>query len=130
MFPSNVENLKNKEMRNDIIYLLTDSDKIEVNCDEILYVENSLQFSRIIFLNEEKLETLMTIDEVENLLTDKGFFRFNNKYLVNLRFVQAVIPSDASKVILENGKEIFVSHNKKDELFKSLRIVYELHELA
>ena len=112
------------------IYVPTERGKMKIDCSQILYIETSLQFSRVTFVNEEKLELLLTINEVEHLLFNQGFFRFNNKYLVNLIYVEVVFPSDASKVVLENGKEIFVNHNKKDELFESLKQVYELHELV
>lgn len=110
------------------IYIPTEKGKKKIESNEILYVETSMQLSRAVLVNNEKLELLLTIGEVEHLLFNQGFFRFNHKYLVNLNYVQAVFPSDASKVILENGKEIFVNHNKRDELFESLKQVYELHE--
>ena len=112
------------------IYVPTEKGKMKIDCSQILYIETSLQFSRLTLINNEKIELLLTISEIEHLLFDQGFFRFNNKYLVNLRYVEVVFPSDASKVVLENGKEIFVNHNKKDELFENLRQVFDLYELV
>lgn len=112
------------------IYIPTEKGNMKINCSRILFVESSLQFSRITFVSGEKLELLLTVNEVEHLLFNQGFFRFNNKYLVNLRYVEVVFPSNASKVVLENGKEIFVNHNKKDELFESLKQVYDLNVLV
>jgi DNA-binding LytR/AlgR family response regulator len=112
------------------IYIPTEKGKIKIDCSQILFVETSLQFTRATFANNETLEILLTIKEMEHLLAGQGFFRFNNKYLVNLIHVQIVFPSDASKVILENGKEIFVDYNKKDELFENLLQVYDLHEIV
>jgi DNA-binding LytR/AlgR family response regulator len=112
------------------IYVPTEKGKTKIDCSKILYVESSLQFTRVTFTNEEKLQLLLTINEVDHLLFNQGFFRFNNKYLVNLQYVEVVFPKDASKVVLENGKEIFVDHNKKDDLFESLKQVYDLHALV
>ncbi len=112
------------------IYVPTEKGKIKIDCSQILYVETSLQFTRVTFDNNKTIEILLTINEMEHLLAGQGFFRFNNKYLVNLLYVQIVFPSDASKVILENGKEIFVNYNKKDELFENLLQIYDLHELV
>lgn len=112
------------------IYIPTEEGKRKIDCSHLLYVETSLQFSRAIFVNNETLEILLTIKEMEHLLAEQGFFRFNNKYIVNLKYVQIVFPSDASKVILENGKEIFVDYNRKDELFENLLQIYDLHELV
>ena len=112
------------------IYIPTEKGKRKIDCSQLLYVETSHQFTRATFANNETLEILLTIEEMEHLLAGQGFFKFNNKYLVNLLYVQIVFPSDASKVILENGKEIFVNYNKKEELFENLLQVYDLQELV
>lgn len=116
-------------MNNYIIYVPTEKGKVKIDCNQVLYFESNVQTVSATFIDEEKLELLLTMSETEHLLLNQGFFRFNNKYFVNLRHVQVVFPSNASKVVLENGKEIFVNYNKRDELFESLRQVYELHEL-
>ncbi|MFC2096599.1 LytR/AlgR family response regulator transcription factor [Bacteroidota bacterium] len=112
------------------IYIPTENGKAKIDSSQILYIEASLQLTRITLVDNKELQALLTITEIEHLLFNQGFFRFNNKYLVNLRYVEVVFPHDASKVVLENGKEIFVKHNKRDELFDSLRQVYDLHELV
>jgi len=111
------------------IYIPTENGKRKIDCSQILYIETSLQFTRATFTNNETLEILLTMKEMEHLLAGQGYFKFNNKYFVNLLFVEIVFPSDAAKVILENGKEIFVNFNKKEELFENLLQVYDLHEL-
>ncbi len=117
-------------MGNYNIYVPTEKGKMKIDCSKILYIRTSLQFTRVTFENNEKLELLLTMNEIEHLLFGQGFFRFNNKYLVNLRHVEVIIPSDASKVVLDNGQEIFVDYNKRQELFESLGKVYDVHELV
>lgn len=112
------------------IYVPTEKGKMGIDIKHIMYIESVYDLSRIVFNNHEKLELLLTIDEVEQLLFDQGFFRFNYKYLVNLRYVQMIFPHDASKVILENGKEIFVSQSRREELFESLKKVFDLQEVG
>ena len=112
------------------IYVPTIKGNVAIDCKQIMYVESVLNFSKVVFTNNKYLELLLTVKETELLLSNQGFYRFNNKYLVNLHYVQVIFPSDASKVVLENGKEIFVDHNKRDELFENLREVYNLYEFA
>jgi len=112
------------------IYIPTERGKMGIDTKHIVYVEAEKDFSRIILNNNESLTLLLTIDEVEQLLFDKGFFRFNYKSLVNLRYVQMIFTRDASKVVLENGKEVFVSQNRREELFESLKKVFNLHEIV
>lgn len=112
------------------IYVPTEKGKMGIDIKHITFIESVRDFSRIVFNNNEKLELLLTLDEIEQLLFDQGFFRFNYKYLVNLRYVHLIFPGDASKVILENGKEIFVSQSRREELFENLRKVFDLQEIV
>jgi len=112
------------------INVLTEKGKMTFDCSMILYVESSLQFSRITLLDNQVIELLLTLQEVEYILLDQGFFKMNNRLLVNLKYVEVVFPSNASKIIMENGKEVLVNYTKRDELFENLKQVYELHELV
>jgi len=112
------------------IYIPTEKGKIKIDSSQILYVESVIHLSKVTLINKQEIQILLTINEIEHLLFNQGFFRFNNRYLVNLSYVEVVFPHNASKVVLENGKEIFVDHNKRDELFNSLREVYDLLELV
>lgn len=111
------------------IYVPTEKGKMGIDIKHIMFIESVRDFSRIVFNNNEKLEIILTLDEVEQLVFDQGFFRFNYKYLVNLRYVHLIFPGDSSKVILENGKEIFVSQSQREELFESLMKVFDLQEI-
>lgn len=115
-------------MNNYYINVITKKGEVELDSNQILYIEASLQFSKLTLINNKTIELLLAISEVEHLLLNHGFFKFNNKILVNLKYIEVVFPSNASKVILENGKEIFVNYDKREELFESLKQVYELCE--
>jgi DNA-binding LytR/AlgR family response regulator len=112
------------------INVLTENGKTTIDCSKILYVESSLQFSRVTMLDDKTIELLLTLQEVEYMLLEQGFFKMNNRFLVNLKYVEVVFPSNASKIIMENGKEVLVNYTKREELFENLRQVYELHELV
>jgi len=112
------------------INVLTENGKITIDCNKILYIEASLQFARVTLINNQTIELLLTMQEIGYVLLEQGFFKINNRLLVNLKHIEVVFPSNASKVIMENGKEIFVNYNKREELFENLREVYELHELV
>ena len=102
---------------------------IEVlNCNELMYADAEHDYSRIVFKDEGVIEVLLTITELEYFLSKRGFFRFNNTTLVNLRYVQVIFPLDASIVILENGEEISVSKERREDLFEGLKEVFELQE--
>ena len=115
-------------MSNYNISIITEKGRMKLDCNQVIYVEASLQSSKLTLINNKTVELLLTISEIEHLLLNQGFFKFNNKLLVNLKYVEVVFPSNASKVILENGKEIFVNHDKREKLFEKLKQVYDLQE--
>ncbi|HAN18619.1 MAG: hypothetical protein A2X13_13675 [Bacteroidetes bacterium GWC2_33_15] len=109
------------------IYLPTKNGKIGVELKHILYFESLGDTNFMVLNNDEKIELLMAVDEIEQLLCYRGFFRFTQNYLVNLKAVQLIFPGDASKVVLENGKEIFAPQSRREELFRELEKVYQVH---
>lgn len=112
------------------INVITESGRKTIESNQIMYIETSLQFSRVTLTNNETIELLLTIAEVEYLLSKQGFFKLNDKFILNLNNIEVVFPSNASKIIMENGKEVFVNFNRREELFENLKEVYQLHELV
>jgi len=94
--------------------------------DEIIYLETYNNITVLYYKSGETENIEYTVGDIEMILFDKGFFRFNYKCIVNLKYVQMVLPDNSSKVILENGKEIFVTQNRRAELYKSLEKMYEM----
>jgi len=110
------------------IYLPSKNGKLGLDLNQILYFEAFGDTDYMVLNNNKKVEILMDIDEIEQLLWYQGFYRVSKNYLVNLKAVQIIFPSDTSKIILENGKEIFVPQNRHDELFYVLEKVCQLQE--
>jgi DNA-binding LytR/AlgR family response regulator len=115
-------------MKNLKICLPVKKGKIEVNLNQILYFESLGYNDYMVLKNNEKIELTMNVEEIEQILWSQGFFRISKNYLVNLTLVQIIFPSDAPKVVLDNGKEIFVPQSKRNELFKALESVCHLEE--
>ncbi|MCG8411414.1 MAG: LytTR family transcriptional regulator DNA-binding domain-containing protein [Bacteroidales bacterium] len=111
------------------INILTPEGKEKIDCNQLLYAESNFKFSRLILMNNT-INTLSSLQELESKLISQGFFRLNNNYIVNLKYVQLIFPSNSSKLIMENGMAISVDYSKREDLFHCLRKVYELHELV
>ena len=58
----------------------------------------------------------------ENALSEFGFYRVHRSHMVNLEYVRRYIKGKGGSVILENGKEILVSNNKKEGLLEKFKI--------
>jgi DNA-binding LytR/AlgR family response regulator len=115
-------------MKNFNIYLPTKKGKVGANLRQILYFESLGNTDYMVLTNNEKIELIMNVEEIEQILWSQGFFRISTNYLINLTLVQVIFPGNAPKVVLDNGKEIFVPQSRRDDLFKALECVYQLNE--
>ncbi|MBE5957678.1 MAG: response regulator transcription factor [Lachnospiraceae bacterium] len=68
--------------------------------------------------NEMKFRSESSMEEWENLLNDKLFFRCHKGYIVNLKFIEDVNDKGA---FLDNGEVIPVSRRKKNEFKDKVR---------
>ncbi|OFX84539.1 MAG: hypothetical protein A2W99_14860 [Bacteroidetes bacterium GWF2_33_16] len=110
------------------IFLPTKKGKFGTDLKHVLYFESLGDSDYMVLNNDEKIELLMDVDELEQMLWYHGFFRITKNYLINLESVQLIFPGNNPKIVLENGKEIFVPQNRRTELFKSLEVVYQMQE--
>lgn len=92
-----------------------------VKMSEILYCEAEDNFTRFYFTNGHKTLICRNLKFYEGALDPFGFFRIHRSYLINLDFVKRYIKGKGGSVILENGKELLVSNNKKTELLERIK---------
>lgn len=71
----------------------------------------------------EQIPHIGVLLDYEKELCSKNFFRCNNSYLVNINYVEDIVPdSHRYKIHLITGEEIPLSRNKKKELLELMRI--------
>lgn len=87
-----------------------------VRMSDILYCEAEDNFTRFYFKDGRKTLICRRLKFYESALNDFGFYRVHRSYIVNLDFVIRYKKGKGGSVILENGKELLVSNNKKSEL--------------
>lgn len=87
---------------------------------EIIYCESSNNYTDVYLDSGEHLLVSKPIYEFEELLTDYGFIRCHQSFLVNLRFIKSLKKTDGNSLLLHNNKEIPVSRAKKEALKKAL----------
>ena len=68
----------------------------------------------------EHLLVSKPIFDFEELLTDYGFIRCHQSFLVNLQYVKSLKKSDGDSLLLHNNIELPVSRAKKDAVKKAL----------
>jgi len=92
-----------------------------VRMSEVIYCEAEDNFTRFHFKDGRKTLICRNLKFYETALDAFGFFRVHRSHIVNLEYVKRYIKGKGGSVILENGKEILVSNNKKTALIERIR---------
>jgi DNA-binding LytR/AlgR family response regulator len=86
-----------------------------INLDSIYYIE-SMRHKVIIHTNEKDHYTPGTMKVLEEELSDKGFARCNNAYLVNLRYVDGILQNNVNIA----GNMLSISRTKRKDFMNAL----------
>ena len=84
-----------------------------LSLDEIIYLKGEVNYTRFILKNGEKLMTSKTLKEYEGLLTNYGFYRIHQSYLINLRYVKEYLKGEGGEVVMVNNDQLGVSRRRK-----------------
>ena len=89
-----------------------------VSSGEIIYVEVAGHY---LYYHTQNgvLKGYGSISKLENTLSSKNFMRCNNCYLVNPRYIKSV---QGYTVIMKNGDELLISHQRKKAFMTELTI--------
>lgn len=91
-----------------------------VNISDILYCKNDNSYSTFFLVSDEKIMVSKGISFYEEILTNSGFYRLHQSFLVNLHHVKKLDKTDGGFVILDSGKEIPVSTRRMKGLIQFL----------
>lgn len=89
---------------------------IKVNFEEITFVEGLKNYISI-YTETDRIITLLSIKEIEEKLTDKGFIRVHKSYIVALNRIKAV---DGNQIVLKDKKYVPLGDTYRTEFFKIL----------
>ena len=92
-----------------------------VKMNEIIYCEADDNFTCFHFKDGRKTLICRSLKFYETALNDFGFHRIHRSHLINLDYVSRYVKGKGGSVILENGKELQVSSNKKSELLNRIK---------
>jgi two-component system, LytTR family, response regulator len=87
---------------------------------EIIYCESSNNYTTVYLESGEHLLVSKPIFEFEELLTDYGFVRCHQSYLVNIQFVKSLRKVDGDSLLLHNEIELPLARSKKEAVKKAL----------
>ncbi|OQX80573.1 MAG: hypothetical protein B6D64_03040 [Bacteroidetes bacterium 4484_276] len=94
-----------------------------VNISDILYCKNDNSYTTFFLSTGEKIMVSKGIVFYNEILSESGFFRLHQSYLVNLQHIRKLDKADGGYVILGSGDEIPISLRRKKGLIKLLEAI-------
>jgi len=116
-----IENIKieNKQLQKIVLPLI---DGFEVaRVQDIMRCEAQDNFTRFHFRNGKKQLICRTLKFYENLLSDYDFIRIHKSHLVNFQYIKQYKKGKGGQVIMEDGKSVDVSPERKKDLLAKYR---------
>ena len=98
------------------VILTSGTEQHRVNVADIVYIE-SIKHRLVVHATDREYSLVGSLTAMEDELGDKGFFRSNNPYLVNLQHVTGV---QQSSCILRGGHELQISRPRKKAFLAAL----------
>ncbi|MCF6306605.1 MAG: LytTR family DNA-binding domain-containing protein [Flavobacteriaceae bacterium] len=87
-----------------------------VNFNDIIMLEADGMYTNVSLKNEKIILVSKPLKFfVEVLQKIKIFYRPHRSYLINLKYIQEYIKKDGGYIVMENGKTVSVSKDKKEE---------------
>lgn len=85
-----------------------------VNPYDIMCCEASNNYTTFYLASGEKLLISKPLFEYDELLGEYGFIRCHHSHLVNSFFVKSMVRENGDSLVLENGRQVPVSRQKRD----------------
>lgn len=95
-----------------------------VDIEDIHYCEANAGYTVFVLKNKEKIMVSKPLLTYENLLSESGFFRIHDKYLVSLKEVKRYIRGRGGQVELSSGEQLDVSLRKKNAFLQTLEAFF------
>ncbi len=112
------QNLANPKSQEDHIAIPTNDGLEFIQIKQIIRIESSSNYSRIVLQNNQHLLVTRQLKDFEELLQDYRFYRVHHSHLVNLNFIAKYVRGDGGQITMRNGDIIDVSRRKKEVFLK------------
>ena len=109
-----------REMQTKKLILRTSDSLHIVDISDIYFCKSDNSYTTFYFEGNEKIMVSKSLKEYESLLTEYGFYRAHQSFLVNLNHIKKVDKTDGGFVIMKNKKEIPVSLRQMKKLIELL----------
>ena len=109
-----------KETQSKKLVLKTTESLHIIDISDIQFCRSDNSYTTFYLIDGEEIVVSKSIKEYSELLTEYGFFRPHQSFLVNLNHVKKIDKTDGGFIIMKNKKEIPVSIRQKKHLINVL----------
>jgi len=100
----------------DTLALSTQQGLVFIKIDNISYLEADGSYTHIIMNDKTKHLASKPLSNFEEILQDNSlFFRAQKSFIINLKNIKQYIRGEGGDIVMEDGKNIALSRNKKSE---------------
>ncbi len=91
-----------------------------INKVEIMHIEAEGRYAKLVLQDGETQVTTKSLKSLEEMLSTSSFYRCHKSYVVNLKKIVSLKKGRPLYLVLENGTELEVGRNKREELLDLL----------
>ncbi|HEY9256442.1 LytTR family DNA-binding domain-containing protein [Chitinophaga sp.] len=88
--------------------------------EDIIRLEAAGNYTHVYISGQKKIIVCKTLKEYNDLLTDQHFIRTHQSHLINSRKITAWIKTEGGAISMEDGSQVPVSRQRKEEVLKQL----------
>ena len=101
-----------------MLIVKSQSDFVVVCPEDIMYCVADGSYTILQLKDDRKLLVSKPLNHIQKQLSEPLFIRLHRSHLVNLRYVQRFTNHSTNVVLMQNGEELKVSMDKRQELLK------------
>ena len=88
--------------------------------NDIIFCKADSCYTRVQLTNNQEKVVTRVLKDFEDFLSESGFCRVHNSYLINIRHVKRYVRDDGGYVVLTDGHKVDISRRRKDEFLSML----------
>jgi two-component system LytT family response regulator len=102
------------------IVLQTGEGLVFIKLSEIIYLKAEISYTEFILVDKKRILTSKKIIDYEKITTMGPFQRIHRSHIINLTKINKIIKSDGGYVVMDDGSELSISSEKKEQLIQSI----------
>jgi two-component system LytT family response regulator len=88
-----------------------------IELDEIVFVEASNNYSKLVLTDKKAFTISKTLKDVQDVLEESHFLRVHRQYIINLNHLK-YFNRNKSLLIMDNGMDLPIAKNQKERLIE------------